>query len=101
MGLLLRFYNQDRGELLFGSSLIKDYNLTHGLRRHIALVYFQPCLFQHVFLLNRKVSQEPTLFDLTIGENIRWGALEEVTDNKVEEAAKKANIHDVNTLQHN
>jgi len=55
--LLLRFYKQDSGELMLGSRSIKDYNLTHGLRRHIALVYFQPCLFQHVCLLNAKVSQ--------------------------------------------
>ena len=41
------------------------------------------------------VSQEPTLFDLTIANNIRYGAnYKEVTDEEVEQAAKSANIHD-------
>ena len=41
------------------------------------------------------VSQEPTLFDLTIAENIRYGAnFKEVTDEEIQQAAKSANIHD-------
>ena len=40
------------------------------------------------------VSQEPILFDMTIADNIRYGANhKEVTDEEVEMAAKSANIH--------
>ena len=39
------------------------------------------------------VSQEPVLFDTTIGENIAYGK-EGVTLNEVQEAAKNANAHD-------
>ena len=40
------------------------------------------------------VSQEPVLFDASIAENIRYGALfREVSDEEVIEAAKAANIH--------
>lgn len=40
------------------------------------------------------VSQEPVLFDTTIRENIRYGALfREVTEEEIVEAAKAANIH--------
>jgi ATP-binding cassette subfamily B (MDR/TAP) protein 1 len=38
------------------------------------------------------VSQEPILFDLTIGENIAYG-LENVTMENIINAAIKANIH--------
>ena len=41
------------------------------------------------------VSQEPVLFDMSIAENIRYGANDrDVTDLEVETAAKAANIHD-------
>jgi len=41
------------------------------------------------------VSQEPTLFDCSIADNIRYGDnFREVSDEEVEEAAKSANIHD-------
>jgi len=41
------------------------------------------------------VSQEPTLFNATIADNIRYGAnFKEVTDEEVEKAATNANIHD-------
>jgi len=40
------------------------------------------------------VSQEPTLFNTTIADNIRYGAnFREVSDEEVEAAAKSANIH--------
>ena len=40
------------------------------------------------------VSQEPVLFDMTIADNIRYGAnYKQVTDEEVEIAAKSANIH--------
>ena len=40
------------------------------------------------------VSQEPTLFDCSIADNIRYGDnFRKVSDEEVEEAAKAANIH--------
>ena len=39
------------------------------------------------------VSQEPTLFNTTIGENIKYG-YPEASQKEIEEAAKKANAHD-------
>lgn len=39
------------------------------------------------------VSQEPVLFATTIKENIKFGSLDEVTDEQVIEAAKLANAH--------
>ena len=45
------------------------------------------------------VSQEPVLFDMSIAENIRYGANDrDVTDLEVETAAKAANIHDFITI---
>ena len=48
------------------------------------------------------VSQEPVLFDLSIADNIRYGANDrEVSDAEVEAAARAANIHDfITTLTH-
>lgn len=40
------------------------------------------------------VSQEPVLFDMTIAENIRFGAMQDVTEKDIEDAAKMANAHD-------
>ena len=40
------------------------------------------------------VSQEPILFDMTIAENIRFGAINKVSDNDIVDAAKNANAHD-------
>ena len=49
-----------------------------------------PWLRQQISL----VSQEPVLFDLSIADNIRYGALfREVSDEEMQEAAKSANIH--------
>ena len=39
------------------------------------------------------VSQEPVLFDTTIGENIRYGR-DDVSQAEIEQAAKEANAHD-------
>ncbi len=46
------------------------------------------------FVVNRLglVSQEPTLFDGTIAENIKFG-MPEATHSEIEQAAKKANAH--------
>ena len=48
------------------------------------------------------VSQEPVLFDMSIADNIRYGANDrEVTDLEIETAAKAANIHDfITALPH-
>lgn len=41
------------------------------------------------------VAQEPTLFDTTIGENIKYGCLSrEVTDEEMIKASKIASLHD-------
>ena len=39
------------------------------------------------------VSQEPTLFDTSIADNIRYGR-PDATQADVEDAARRANIHD-------
>lgn len=39
------------------------------------------------------VSQKPILFNMTVKENILYGLDEEVTMDKIIEAAKLANIH--------
>ena len=40
------------------------------------------------------VSQEPVLFDMTIAENIQFGAVLGASQSEIEEAAKNANAHD-------
>ena len=40
------------------------------------------------------VSQEPVLFDMTIAENIKFGAIHEATQQEIEDAAKMANAHE-------
>lgn len=54
---------------------IRNYNIRH-LRAAMALV-----------------GQEPTLFNVSIRENIAYG-MENVAQDEVEEAARLANIHD-------
>ncbi|KAI6211343.1 Multidrug resistance protein pgp-3 [Aphelenchoides besseyi] len=73
--LVERFYDVLAGSVNIDGVDIREINL-HHLRNHIALV-----------------QQEPTLFDLSIAENIAYG-LENVTDAQIVEAAKLANIHD-------
>ncbi len=74
IALLERFYEVESGAILIDGVPMKDYNLEH-LRRNIGLV-----------------SQEPTLFDTTIEENIRFGKWT-ATQEEVEAAARKANAH--------
>jgi ATP-binding cassette subfamily B (MDR/TAP) protein 1 len=77
VGLLERFYDVARGSVMIDGRDIREYNL-RWLRRQIGLV-----------------SQEPTLFDTTILENIKFGKPEvEVTDEEVYSAAKMANAHE-------
>ncbi|XP_066903793.1 ATP-dependent translocase ABCB1 [Halyomorpha halys] len=75
ISLLERFYLPNGGKILIDGYDINDINLRY-LRKQMGFV-----------------SQEPVLFDLTIKENIRYGCEEEVTMDKIIEAAKIANIH--------
>ena len=76
VSLVERFYDPVTGNVTLEGTDLRDLNLS-WLRRQIGIV-----------------SQEPVLFDATIAENIRYGALyREVTDQEVIDAAKSANIH--------
>ncbi|CAI2306935.1 unnamed protein product [Caenorhabditis sp. 36 PRJEB53466] len=75
MGLLERFYNQDKGMIMVDGDNIRNLNIS-SLRQQVCIV-----------------SQEPTLFDCTIGENICYGTNRNVTYQEIVEAAKMANIH--------
>ncbi|CAH1394592.1 unnamed protein product [Nezara viridula] len=76
VSLLERFYLPNEGKILIDGNDINDINVRY-LRSQMGLV-----------------SQEPVLFDMTIKENILYGLEEEITMDKVIEAAKIANIHD-------
>ena len=76
VSLIERFYDPSAGLLTLENVDLHDLNL-HWLRSQIGIV-----------------SQEPVLFDASIAENIRYGALfREVSDEEVIEVAKSANIH--------
>jgi len=60
---------------MLGEDDVKDINVK-WLRQHIGIV-----------------SQEPVLFDMTIGENIRMGK-DDASQKEIEEAAMNANAHD-------
>ena len=76
VSLIERFYDPSTGSLTLENFDLRDLNL-QWLRSQIGIV-----------------SQEPVLFDASIAENIRYGALfREVSDEEVIEAAKSANIH--------
>ena len=77
--LIERFYDPVIGRVLLDGQDITELNL-RSLRRHIALV-----------------SQEPTLYEGSIGFNLRLGAFEDadkVTDEQLRTAAAEANILD-------
>jgi ABC-type multidrug transport system fused ATPase/permease subunit len=76
-GMLQRWYDPLAGTVSVDGQNVKSYSL-NNLRSHMALV-----------------GQEPVLFDMTIGENIRFGVddQKEVSQEQVEEASKSANIH--------
>ncbi|EED18280.1 ABC multidrug transporter Mdr1 [Talaromyces stipitatus ATCC 10500] len=89
IGLVERFYNPIRGEVLLDGHNIQSLNL-RWLRQHISLV-----------------SQEPILFATTIFENVRYGLLgtefinesEEKQQQRIEQALEMANALDfVNAL---
>ena len=73
--LLNRFYDVEdgKGEILIDGVNIKEYNL-YELRKKIGLV-----------------SQEPSLFRVSVLENVRYGKLD-ATDEECIEAAREANI---------
>jgi ABC-type multidrug transport system fused ATPase/permease subunit len=76
ISLMEQFYNVNGGMIFLNERNIFCKDVT-WLRRQISLV-----------------SQEPVLFDMSISDNIRYGALfRDVTDDEVIEAAKLANIH--------
>ncbi|KAI6172067.1 P glycoprotein 16 [Aphelenchoides besseyi] len=72
--LLLRFYDTDSGTIRIHEADLKQTDLTTH-RSHLACV-----------------SQEPTLFNISIQENIAYG-LDDVSMEKVIDAAKQANCH--------
>ncbi|KAM0068265.1 putative ABC-type xenobiotic transporter [Helianthus debilis subsp. tardiflorus] len=80
IGLIERFYDPIKGVVKIDGRDIKSYHL-RTLRKYIALV-----------------SQEPTLFAVTIRENIVYGASKEVSESEIIEAAKAANAHDFITV---
>ncbi|OUM58712.1 hypothetical protein PIROE2DRAFT_47720 [Piromyces sp. E2] len=75
IGLLPRWYDAQQGEVTVDRKKNVDYQLK-WLRENIGMV-----------------NQEPSLFNISIKENIRYGKVN-ATDKEVIEAAKKANIHD-------
>lgn len=73
--LAMRFYDPFDGSIELDGRPLTKYNPT-WLRSQFGLV-----------------SQEPTLFDTSIAENIKFG-LEKVTQEEIEKAARDANAHD-------
>jgi subfamily B ATP-binding cassette protein MsbA len=72
VSLIPRFYNLAQGQILLDGKDIKEYSLAN-LRRHIAIV-----------------SQNVTLFNSNIYNNIAYGELAESSDKQVKAAAKFA-----------
>uniref|UniRef100_A0A8C4I6J3 ATP-binding cassette, sub-family B (MDR/TAP), member 4 n=1 Tax=Dicentrarchus labrax TaxID=13489 RepID=A0A8C4I6J3_DICLA len=74
--LLERFYDPREGRVVLDNMNVKELNI-HWLRAQIGIV-----------------SQEPVLFDCTLGENIAYGDnSRSVTMEEIEAAARAANIH--------
>ena len=77
VSLIERFYDVLKGSVLLDQADLRDLNV-RWLRGQIGIV-----------------SQEPVLFNVSIADNIRYGANHrEVSDEEIIEAAKAANIHD-------
>ena len=72
--LLTRFYSADQGEVLLDDQKIENYQLK-DLRRHFALV-----------------SQDVTLFNDSIANNIAYGAEGDVSRTQIEAAARAAHV---------
>ncbi|KAI8878309.1 P-loop containing nucleoside triphosphate hydrolase protein [Backusella circina FSU 941] len=80
IGMLERWYDPFKGQISLDDQDVTAFSL-RNLRAHMALV-----------------GQEPVLFDMSIGENIRFGMDDLIhgvaTQAQIEEACKSANIHD-------
>lgn len=78
IGMLERWYDPEGGSVRLDEHGVSNFTLSN-LRKHLAWV-----------------GQEPVLFDVSIGENIRYGLADEqnVTQEQIEEACRAANIHD-------
>ncbi|KAL6608846.1 P-loop containing nucleoside triphosphate hydrolase protein [Neocallimastix sp. 'constans'] len=74
IGLLPRWYDPSEGSIIVDRNSNIKYNLK-WLREQIGIV-----------------NQEPSLFNISVKDNIRYGK-EDATDEEIIEAAKKANIH--------
>jgi len=72
--LIEEFYRPSKGTVCYNGDDLKDLNV-RWYRNEIGLV-----------------SQEPTLFDVTVAENIKFG-MTGASQEEIEEAAKKANAH--------
>jgi ABC-type multidrug transport system fused ATPase/permease subunit len=75
VALVERFYDPSEGAVLLDGRDVREVNLK-WLRRQVGLV-----------------SQEPVLFSVSVGENIRYGR-EDASEEEVEEAARQANALD-------
>ncbi len=76
VGLIERFYNPISGTIIVDGNDISSLNLS-SYRSYLGLV-----------------SQEPNLFDLSVKENIIFGCDTVPSQEEIEIAARKANIHD-------
>lgn len=74
--LLQRFYEPDCGEICLDGLPLDEMDVTF-LRQQMAVV-----------------SQQPSLFDMTVQENIAYGAAGRVTEAEIIRAAKLAQVHD-------
>ena len=78
ISLVERFYDPTDGHVTLEGMDIKSLNL-RWLRQQIGIA-----------------PQDPMLFDISIAENIRYGALyRDVSDEEIIDAAKSANIHNL------
>ena len=83
VNLLPRFYDATEGRILIDGQDIRDFTL-EALRDQIAIV-----------------SQQVTLFNCSIRDNIAYGSLQDVTDEQVEAAARAAHAHEfIERLEH-
>jgi ATP-binding cassette subfamily B (MDR/TAP) protein 1 len=73
--MIERFYDPLSGSVEYEGTNLKDLNV-QSLREHLGLV-----------------SQEPSLFNRSIAENIKFG-MPAATQSEIEDAARKANAHD-------
>jgi ATP-binding cassette subfamily B (MDR/TAP) protein 1 len=76
VGMIERFYDPSDGAIEFLGSDIRSLNVA-WYRSQLAYV-----------------GQEPTLFNMTIAENIAFGASQNISRADIENAAKNANAHD-------